>query len=173
MKKLFVILSLLVGVNANAGILLEPYVGYHMGEGSQTGATDTDITGMGFGGRVGWTLPLVFFAFDYSSGGLDAESGSSEVDADYKAMGAVVGASLPMIRIWAGYNFSAELELDSATKYEGNGMKGGLGFKLPALPISINAEYIINEYDEANGTSLTNKYEHTSLFVSISAPLTF
>lgn len=169
MKKLFVILSLLVATNANAGILLEPYVGYQIGQLKDSADNKPDVTGMGYGARVGFTLPLVFFAFDYSAAALDYEYQSTKLDADYTAMAAVVGVSLPLIRLWAGYNFSAELDVDGDT-YKGAGMKAGLGFKLPVLPISLNAEYIINDYDEKDpGT--TQGVDHTGVFVSISAPL--
>lgn len=170
MKKLAVILSLLVGVNASAGILLEPYVGYAIGGTEQATVSDNDITGVAYGGRIGWTLPLVFFAFDYSTGAFDLEQGSSKTDADYTAMGVVAGVSLPVLRIWAGYNFASELKIDSSVKYEGGGMKAGLGFKMPVLPISFNAEYIIDEYDEGNGLSLVNKMESKILLISVSAP---
>lgn len=172
-KKLFVILSLFVATNASAGILLEPYLGYHIEKGEQSGSADSDITGLGYGVRLGWTLPLVFIAFDYSAGGLEAEAGGTTTDADYTAMGLVVGASLPVLRVWAGYNFSTELELDSVLKLEGAGMKVGAGFKLPVVPISFNLEYIMNEYDEVAGITLTDKYEQKGLFLSVSAPFNF
>ena len=176
MKKLLVIFSILVsvntiGANANAGILIEPYVGYHIG-GTEQGTTENDVTGLGYGARLGWTLPLVFIALDYSTAGVELEPTTGATsDADYTATGLVVGASLPVIRVWAGYNFSAELDVEGGSDYEGTGMKAGLGFKMPLLPISFNLEYIINEFDEANGASLAQDLEAKTLFLSISAPL--
>ncbi|MES2767849.1 MAG: hypothetical protein V4596_01780 [Bdellovibrionota bacterium] len=170
MKKLILILSIFGATHASAGILLEPYVGYHIAKGELSGFADDDITGLGFGGRIGWTLPLVFIAFDYSMAGVETDDGTTKTDADYTAMGLVVGAALPIIRVWAGYNFAAELEFDGGSKLEGAGMKAGLGFKLPVLPLSFNLEYILNEYDESDGASISNKYEQKGLFISVSAP---
>lgn len=169
MKKLLVIMALVFTTSqASAGILLEPYVGYHMAKAE--GSVEGDITGLGYGGRLGWTLPLVFFAFDYSMAGTEYESDSGgKADWDYTAMGLVVGASLPVIRVWAGYNFTAEMEQESGATFEGSGMKAGLGFKLPVLPISFNLEYILNEYDEIDGTSI-DSVDQKGLFLSVSAP---
>lgn len=172
MKKLLVILSLLVGTNASAGILLEPYVGYQVAKNS--GVSEGDIKGLGYGARLGWTMPLLFVAFDYSMAAAKYEpDAGGEADWDYTAMGVVVGASLPVIRVWAGYNFSAELEQEGgAGTFEGSGMKAGVGFKMPVLPISFNVEYLTNTYDEIDGSSISD-LKHKGLFVSVSAPLTF
>lgn len=173
MKKLLVILSLFfVTSNASADILLEPYVGYNIATTTQKNSSDGDVTGLGYGARLGFTLPLVFFAFDYSVGTVDVEYPSSKPEADYTDMGVVVGASLPILRVWAGYYFSAEVEFPTYTA-EGSGMKAGLGFKMPVLPISFNVEYILKEYDESAGQTLANKIESKGLFISLSAPLEF
>lgn len=177
MKKLAVILALFMSVNASAGLLLEPYVGYALGKRENADGTGKgDVTGLGYGGRIGWTLPLVFFAFDYSMGGFETKDKDSGIkfDTDHTAMALVAGVSLPVVRLWAGYLFDAEVEAKtggSTVKFEGNGMKAGLGFKpVPFLPLSLNAEYIMTEYDKANGTTLATKRENKMFFISISAP---
>lgn len=175
MKKLLIVLSLMISANAFAGILFEPYLGYHLAGTEQTGSTDADVTGVGYGARVGWTLPLVFFALDYSAASLDikADDGTPKLDGDYTALGAVVGASLPIFRLWAGYNFSSQMDIEGQGKAKGNGMKAGLGFKMPVLPISFNLEYIINQYDKLGSISLTNDLKQKGIFFSVSAPLSF
>jgi len=171
MKKLLVILSIMFATaNASAGILLEPYVGYHMG--SSEGSEDVDYKGMGYGGRIGWTLPIIFFAFDYSAATVDYEA-SPTVDADMSAMSLVVGANLPVVRVWAGYSFATEIDIEDFIKIEGSGMKAGVGFKLPALPISFNLEYVMATYDDPEVGTLTNDIDASGLFVSVSAPLEF
>lgn len=172
MKKLLIAITILVSTNASAGILLEPYLGYNAGKLTQSGSEDADITGLGYGLRVGWTLPLLFIALDYSMHDVDFKDSTGKSSVDVKNLGAVVGASLPIIRVWAGYNFSAEGEVE-ADKFKGSGMKAGVGFKMPILPVSFNLEYIINEYDEMNGMSFANKMESKTVFLSVSAPFSF
>jgi len=172
MKKLLVALSILLSTNAFAGVLLEPYIGYNIGGTDQSGQVDSDLKGEGYGLRLGWKLPFVFVALDYSMSNITSEkSGQADEDGDLKNFGVVVGASLPMVRVWAGYNFSAVEDLDTTGKYTGNGMKAGIGFKIPVLPISINAEYIISKYDELSDVALTNDVDSKMLFLSLSAPL--
>src|SRR5690606_21527118 len=114
MKKLLIALTILVSTNASAGILLEPYLGYNAGKTTQSGSEDGDITGIGYGLRVGWTLPLLFVGLDYSLHDVDIKDSSGKESADVKNLGLVVGASLPIIRVWAGYNFSSEVEFASS-----------------------------------------------------------
>lgn len=175
MKKLFIVFALVfISSTSFAGILLEPYLGYNIGSTSQTGSSDSKDNGLGYGARLGWTLPLVFFAVDYSAASIkDKPDVGTSSDVKYSAIGAVVGASLPVLRLWAGYNFKSTFDVDGGGKLEGNGMKAGLGFKMPVLPISFNLEYILNQYDKLDGASITNDVKHKSIFVSVSAPLTF
>lgn len=174
MKKILIIVALMFSVNSFAGILLEPYVGYHIAKSKQSGSPSSDITGAGYGARIGWTLPLVFVAFDYSGGSLtEKNSGGTSEDFTYTAMGAVVGASLPLLRLWAGYNFSSTAKFKTSGKLEGDGMKAGVGFKMPVLPISFNVEYTIDTYDKLNGSSFTPEEKQSGVFLSVSAPLTF
>lgn len=171
MKKLLIILSLTMSTNAFAGILLEPYVGYAIGTIEQSGSADSDFKGMGYGARVGWTLPLIFVALDYSKASGTTESpGTPDVDTDASNLGVVVGASLPIIRLWAGYNFQAKVQDEGSPEATGNGMKVGLGFKLPVLPISFNAEYIMTTFDEYDNQPLTPEVDSKTIFVSVSAP---
>ncbi len=174
MKKLLIAITFLMSTNASAGILLEPYLGYNAGKTSQSGSPSGDLTGVGYGLRAGWTLPLIFIGVDYAIHDVDWEpDGAAKNSVDIKNLGVVIGATLPVIRVWAGYNFDAEADVKDAVKYEGSGMKAGVGFKMPIIPVSFNLEYIINEYDKANGMTLTNKLEAKTLFVSVSAPLSF
>lgn len=171
MKKLLVILALTVSSNAFAGILLEPYVGYNSGTTTQSGDPDTDVTGIGFGARVGWKMPILFVAVDYSSASLTGKTtGAADVDVDAKNLGVVVGASLPVLRLWAGYTLDAKAKVGTDPEMSGTGMKFGLGYKLPLIPVSFNAEYLMSEYDEDSAGPINPKYENKTIFVSVSAP---
>ena len=70
-------------VPARAGILIEPYVGYNLLASTMTfgagagGALDGQSvklsdTGLGYGLRLGYSLPMVFFAADYSMSNLSS-----------------------------------------------------------------------------------------------------
>jgi hypothetical protein len=174
MKKLLVILALSLSTNAFAGILLEPYVGYLSGTKKQTGNPNSDVTGMVFGGRLGFTMPLVFAAVDYSSGDLTSKTtGATDLGLKTTDLGLVVGANLSIIRLWGGYEFASTAKLHGFQELKGSGAKVGAGFKLPALPISFNAEYLMNTYDKSGSQTLTNKVKANSVLVSISAPFDF
>ncbi len=174
MKKLALILSLFMGVNASAGLLLEPYAGYAIGNSEYADGSDkADVTGLSYGGRIGWTLPFVFFALDYSIGNTDFKyDDGSKIKSEHTTMAAVAGVNLKIVRLWAGYIFDTEAEdKDGTLKFEGNGMKAGIGFKpLPVIPLSFNLEYGLHEYDKANGLTLGSNLETKVLLLSVSAP---
>lgn len=152
---------------AQAGLLLEPYIGYEVGtlEADYTSGGGTlkyDTSGVTFGARVGYTFPAMFWVgLDYS-----ISSGDADVDSDpgnnyqsdtgqRSSLFAVVGIDLPiLLRVYAGYGFMNEFKIDdsASSTYTGSAVKVGLGFT--SLPfVSLNAEYIMSTYDtfEANG----------------------
>jgi hypothetical protein len=171
MNKLLIALLLGFTINANAGLLLEPYIGYNFaaveddGEGSAA-------TGAMVGGRVGMTiLGTAFIALDYSTGKLDwePEGGSTaELDGTMTRAGITVGADIPVapIRLWAGWY---QMEYDPGLNdLEGDGIKLGAG--LTVLPIvDINLEYFNGEFDENDGISIDDVTEK-GLMLSVSAP---
>lgn len=162
MKKFLIALILGFTVNANAGLLLEPYLGYNSTEIDIAGADDA--TGLMIGARVGMTiLSTVFIAVDYSTGDM-----SWDTDGDMTRLGVTVGADIPVapLRAWVGY-YQSKFEPGNS-KFEGDGMKLGLG--LTMLPIiDINLEYLTGEFDEINGTSISG-IDETSFMLSLSAP---
>jgi hypothetical protein len=176
MKKVLVILAIFVSTNAFAGILLEPYLGYASGKVTQSGQTDIKVTGMGYGARLGYALPLIFIAADYSMQKTSAKQGSNpSIDADVSDIGLVVGANLPIIRLWAGYDFKSKVDMGSNGYMTGKGMKVGVGYKLPAIPVSFNFEYIMDNYDKniSGGVTTATDKDAKVMFLSVSAPLMF
>lgn len=148
----FVLLAALAAVTftsapAKAGLLLEPYIGYGIGTIGE-GAGEGDLKAPYLGARVGMTFPILFLAADYMM-----PVGGEVEDADLDGGGdlfAVVGASLPLLRAYAGYGFVRSLKFDGGGELEdGNAIKLGVGTTI--LPfVAINFEYITGKYEEGS-----------------------
>lgn len=190
MKRLWCVLPVVAAVVAsasvsNAGVLLEPYVGYQsiaakVQFGSGVPALDGQSmvvggTGPGFGLRLGFSLPMVFVAADYmqsnQEGKVQEQPSGATITAGKRTesqLGATVGLNLPMLRPYVGYIFDDQSKGDTSTWF-GNGFKVGVGFKF--LPkIAINLEYqsvaFTKEKDTA-GTETT--YSSSTTFKSITS----
>jgi hypothetical protein len=159
----FAFLLMTWALPAHAGLLLEPYVGYEMGsaEVSSSGLTAKyDTSGITVGGRVGFTMPIFFAALDYSmaNGKANLTSGpGTSPDLSRSSLFAVVGASLPLIRVYGGYGFLHELTMKDASGdgvFKGSALK--LGASFTGLPfLALNLEYImssLNKYKASSGT---------------------
>jgi hypothetical protein len=160
-KYVILVAVVFCGHFANAGLYLEPYVGY--GVGSFTGditvteastsadvKLDWDASGPTFGGKVGIGLiPLLTIGADYQSLDFDLTSNNDEVENSSlkgSSYGPFVQLSLPLFKFSATYFLSADSEGDD--EYEGKAMKVGVGFT--GLPfIAINVDYLTISYDKA------------------------
>lgn len=178
---------------AKADLLLEPYLGYEFGSQTlnyRSGSNNNGkMTGAVLGGRIGYQSPVMFWAaadVSYMGGGKykPDDSTNSDMDASRTSIAAVVGVDLPiLLRGYAGYILSDSLETKytgGSDTFKGTGMKVGVG--LTFLPIiSLNVEYALRTYKSASGTgfnsvtfdSSISKLEHSSVMVSVSAPLSF
>lgn len=201
MKLILVAFLLFFSVQAKAGILVEPYLGYQamlteltFGAGTPGGPAfeglgfKVDGTGMGFGIRAGYALPLIFAAIDYSSASLKgvpknvpAGPTITENTQARTSLGVTVGASLPMLRPYVGYIFNDQGK-DDIQSLTGSGFKVGIGFSF--IPkISLNAEYQTLTYtkyqltggtETSTGSSAHYKEVKTSGFgVNLSVPFEF
>ena len=165
LKIAFLSLSVTLAASAaQAGLLLEPYLGYGFGtvEAKQnSGATaKSTLTMPVLGGRVGYEGFLVHAAIDYSlplGGTSKGDSGGAE-DADISggsSLFAVVGVHIPLFRFWGGYGIIYDLTLkdDGAeTTYKGTALKAGVGFT--GLPfVALNLEYIMGTTDKLKTSS--------------------
>lgn len=195
MKKIFAMIAITLGMSyaAKAGIMIEPYLGYHGGDtvyqfttlgGGGPEYTDT-ASGTGFGLRLGYKFLLPWVALDYATFNgtyKDGVPGNSNYDYSMTNMSVVVGVDLPiMLRAWAGYGFSDKGTLkftSSETKTEGTSTKIGLGFK--GFPfVSINAEYIMTtptklDYGHGSGKEDVDLYykslKPNFFLISVSVP---
>lgn len=165
---------------ANAGVLLEPYLGYGMGSSKQ-GSSKNDDSGLEYGARVAYETLGFFVGGEYMGGSIkskDKTAGTSNTLTPTN-LGATVGYKFPvLIRVYGTYFFSADAKVDStpASTVKGNAMKIGVGYT--GFPIiSINLEYYAATYTKAEigGVSgdLTNKITGNMIALSVSAPFTF
>lgn len=190
------ILSLFAFSNtSNAGIHVEPYLGYSLaGSGDSTFGTtkyDHSYATPTIGGRLGYNMLGLMAGVDYSmqTFGLESEVGSTTFDDDVSKsqLGIFVGYELPiLLRVWGTYFLSSKIEGDDSqtagtlidSRYEfsdGGGYALGAGFT--GLPfVSINLEYRTLEYDkgEISGATITNyneKLDLSEILLSVSLPL--
>ncbi len=160
--------SVFAASTAKAGLLIEPYLGYELGTLEQQipilGTFKGDMSTAQLGAKVAFTFPILFIGADYSlpvGGTIKDQSSSTKYDVTGSQLFVLVGASLPMIRAYAGYGLINVLELKNqvgggTTRYEG-GTAIKLGVGTTMLPfVAINLEYILSNYDKINGTSNSN-----------------
>ncbi len=179
MKFLGLALSLVIGFasTANAGIFAEPYLGYGFGstEDDSTPPTKSDITGPVLGARVGGEFAMLFIGADYSMTlGAKAKTGAVSEDIGISSLYGVVGANLPIIRAWVGFGLMNEATIkgtpDDTKIHGGSHFKVGLGFKVIPM-LSLNAEYLINNYKKFEQGALTGTTDIKGNTVLISASL--
>lgn len=174
MKKLLLVVALVLGFGSvsQAGLLLEPYLGYEFGKTKDPAG---DFNGTLLGARVAWTAPVFFWL------GADVAMSVSEkwkpdglesTDAKRTTVGAVVGVDFPiLVRAWLSYGLLNDLKLDLAT-YKGTQTKLGVGFT--GLPfISINLEMIQDKWDKADSVTLSPEVKTDTYVLSVSLPLEF
>lgn len=159
--------------SARASILLEPYVGYELGQFAMTAADVNDykynMGGVAVGGRLGYSATLVSFglwgALDYSMANYSTSVASQPAGgtatgdpATRSSLFIDVGVKLPLLQAHVGYapmNSMVMKATGGDLKYEGSAMKLGVGFS--GLPfIAINLDYIastFNKYTSAAGTT--------------------
>lgn len=175
MKKLMAVCALVLGFASvsQAGVLIEPYLGYEMGKTKDFSEGKYDGTQMGL--RLAYKTPvMLWLGVDGTfgvSGKVKPDVGTEE-DATRTTMYGVVGIDLPiLLRGWVGYSFSDEVKVDSG-KFKGSGYKVGLGFT--GLPfVSLNFEYINEKFNDFEGISLPQDLKNDSYVLSVSLPLSF
>lgn len=167
-----VVSSMLILPAANASLLLEPYLGYHLGSWSQ-GGTSNNMNGVSYGGRVGLQHLGLMGGIDFMGGNwTDKASPSNTVTPS--DLGVFVGFNFPvMIRVYGMYGFNSALKFENSgtsDTYKGSDLKLGLGFT--ALPfVSINLEYITGTYTKHNAGTLTNNLTDSMFGLTVSLPL--
>lgn len=190
-KLLVSALTLFFVNQAHAGALLEPYLGYAMGQIKSTSAstgnvTTSDNNNMIVGARAAYVFTVAMVGLDYAmtvSGKAKNTSTGSEYDWNASTLWLIAGAQMPLLRAYAGYGVLNSGESKTATTT--TLVKGGDAIKLGAsytgFPlVALNAEYWMNSYKKLsinNGNesdipnSLISKITNDLIVISVSMPL--
>lgn len=188
MIKLLSLLIFILGVQAKAGVFVEPFLGYDQSTLKTTdvgGTTDGSTnSGMDYGARLGYELNQgLWFAIDYTAGSGKSKSDTAgTLDSDYtkSALGAVIGYNVGRFSFWGGYGFSDSIKITQSgtadTDFSGTNMKVGFGIK--AVPhVSVNLDYIIPKYTKITQSGVDydvstfySKFDASGFMLSVSFP---
>lgn len=176
--------------HAFADVLLEPYLTYVEGtvSGSQTisaagqtvsGSAKDNEHGVGFGGRLGFSMTGLLFGADYFSA--KPESGGSS--SPLTDIGVFAGYQFPMFTASVTYIVSSKIVgiqqsdvngVDHETDVKGTGYKATLGFSILPL-LSLNFIYFAHTWNKADLLPYVTelKIEDSGGMVGLSVPFTF
>lgn len=189
MNKLLCALILVLGVQAHAHVLFEPFVGYDQSKLSLTNNSTGDASytnsGMDYGARLGYRFMGGFWiAAEYAAGSGTSKSGDTggtNMDYSKSAVSAVIGFHVHRLRFWAGYGFSDKMTAKqsgvSNVDYTGTNIKVGVGYHL-GLHTSLNFEYLMPKYTKmaqdgvsTDVSSQYSKFDTSGMMLSLSFPL--
>lgn len=162
---------------AQAGLLLEPVLGYSFGSFDIENGSKEDFKGPALGGRVGYQNLGFQLGIDYLRSNLDVDDKNFKDDLVVSEWAGFVGFEFPvLLRVYAGYIFSAEGEtkVTGNTKVkltDGTGTKFGVGFT--GLPfIDINLEYRRGTFTEFKSGSMKSSIDtdYQAYMIGISLP---
>ncbi len=178
------VLAFLVIQPAEAGLLLEPVVGYSMSkfEIDQPGSSQEKANGPSLGGRIGYQNLGFQLGLDYLRSNLSVDENDFKEDLVTNEFAGFVGFEFPiLLRVYAGYIFMASGESDidlgagagkqSFELNDGKGLKLGVGFTV--LPfLDINVEYRKGTYSELKiGSAKTDvDTDFSAVMVGVSLP---
>lgn len=174
---LFILSSLLLTgtITSQAGISVEPYLGYSHFRWSTGGYSDSK-TGAILGGKGGIELSKkTFVGLDFHLGGpyhLDTSDNSNEF------MNSMWGAGIrwgsPNARLWIGYYPTNILnDVNANTQYLGNALKATIGVQFQTK-LCFNLELIKQDFNQIKGSDLGDQSFHLAVEIfifSISAPI--
>jgi len=167
-----------------AGILVEPYLGYSIGLSKDYNNKTNDYKTPQFGARLGYQFLGLMAGVDYSlSSSFDlnqknkSNGASSKISSEKNQLGLFVGYDFPiLLRAWGTYYLDANFKNTPApaTTYNGNGYALGVGFT--GLPfVSLNLEYRSFSYDSSKTsgtkTALSPKWTMNEILLSVSLPI--
>ena len=174
MKRILSALALTLGISsmAQAGMVIEPYLGYSSGDFKYTSISPASTvsaktSGTDLGLRLGYKFLLPWVALDYT---LSTGKAKADTDADYSGtgLGFTFGVNLPMLHPYAGYGFSNQYKVSDASgssTFKGTYTKVGVG--LGFIPfVDVLLEYKINSYSKVETS--TGEYDQSLLFSDLS-----
>jgi hypothetical protein len=179
---LLLVFALSFSFQSQAGLLIEPVVGYSFGKATSELEVPSDTTqndtakesakGTSYGGRLGYQN----FGFQL---GVDYLASNMKIDGDaFKTseFGGFVGYEFPvLIRVYAGYIFSGTGTLtsddDDFEFKSGTGPKVGVGLTLlPFLDFNIEYRSITYEEKEFEGGAALFNVDYNAIMVGFSLP---
>ena len=165
---------------AQAGLLIEPVLGYSMGkiEVDTPDSSEEKGNGLSWGGRLGYQNLGFQLGIDYLRTSYNMKDNDFKEDLVASEWALFGGFEFPiLLRVYAGYIFSAQGETEFAgnqkVKFnDGTGMKLGVGFT--GLPfVDINVEYRKGTYSELKGAGLPSNNVDTdfsAIMLGVSLP---
>ncbi|OQW52845.1 MAG: hypothetical protein A4S09_08350 [Proteobacteria bacterium SG_bin7] len=172
MKKVLVAAAFVLSASVSNAIYIEPYLGVYGTGKSTSGGTDTNLKAtIGYGLRLGYSIPMIAFGVDYGMGNVDIETTptTKSKSTDLGIFGSFNIPVLP-VRAYLTYILDAKLTPDGGSDYKGKGTKIGVSFT--GLPmVFINLDYYMIKYDTYGGASADLDVKMTAL--SVSLPLNF
>lgn len=172
------ILAFFVMNTANAGLLIEPVLGYNYSksEGESGSSIDSKSKGPSYGGRLGYQNFGFQLGLDYLKSDLSVDDSDFDKNMDTTEWAGFVGFEFPiLLRVYAGYIFSANASSEyNGQKLElskGSGTKVGVGFT--GLPlVDINVEYRKGTFTDYKfgGTDFDLDVNYSSIMIGISLP---
>ena len=184
MGKLLLATALVLGSfglkqTANAGVMLEPYVGYFLS--GKIGDKDgkSNATGPGYGLRLAYYSMGFFAGAEYQGASLKVDS-TPKSDAVATDIGATVGFNFPiLLRVYGTYFVSSKNKFSaggSSVTYEGSAIKLGVGWTAFPL-VAFNVDFYAPTYTKYSASSgsgtLTDKVTGNLIMLNVSVPLTF
>src|SRR5437868_5907357 len=96
--------------NAHAGLLIEPYLGYHLGKYERSGTYERDQSGLSLGGRLGYQHTLgPMLGVDFQTG-MWSDDANPKNDLTPTNISLFAGFEFPiMLRVYAAYGLKNEL----------------------------------------------------------------
>ena len=163
---------ILFGASAQAGIILDPYLGYAVSGSTSSGST---VTGNDMGVRVGFNNLGFGLGLDATLAGSYKYENSGVSNSMTPAhMGVFVSYAFPvLVRAYGTYFVNSKVS-DSTTTVTGNGTKIGVQFTgLPFIAVGVEM-YTMNYTDlEISGIKGSASGSETQTRLAISAPFYF
>lgn len=171
---LFALIVAMVANAAQAGFLIDPYIGlgqtktiFDIGSSDDSESDSSTV----LGSRVGYSFILVSAGIDYQiMNGKD----TNDEDVSSNNLSAFVGVDLPILfRFWAEYFLSSSTDADFGSVDVSFKDGYGVGIGFTGLPfVSINLELETLNYDLEFG-SVEGEYSVASTILSVSMPFDF
>lgn len=131
---------------SQAGLLIEPLIGYNFTSKSSTSDKNYNAgDGVGYGGRLGYKTGAFSLGFDYLKSEINMGSSDFDKDISEEDLGVFLGFKLPaLFKFYGAYIFSATG--DTKISDQNQNLENGTGFKFGAgltlLPfLDINLDY--------------------------------